>query len=485
MEVLKRELRVALGNGRNGCTFSLLDSNPVPSPGAQPMKISNMSRNGLFIEDRKGAIAGEGSAVQFQLHFDDTPEEVTGIGRVRWVRNQDGGPYQPRGVGIQIIEFFDNSEKRYFEFLENCLKDLTIPDLMDPNFISVDPERAVMDVIRAMNSAKASCVMVCDIEGAPLGIFTRSDLTRIAVRKNFLYETVGLHMTPGPFTVEVDQSLEAVYNAMRSGLYTHIPVLEDGIVVGMISTRNVVRHWSEFMDLQNERLSRAFDKAISVIAHDLRTPISIIQSTNLTLTSGEITPEEYVASGFPESMDQTCELMLRLIDDILDINRVKSGAVRLEYKLIDAVELVSRVVKSFQTSAGSKNIRLETRFDVDIPKLNADPMRIEQVLNNLISNAIKYSGEGSNVEIGVLPTHSRLEIWVADSGQGIDETEIRELFKEYSFISSRPTKGEKSNGLGLAIVRKLVEAHGGDISVTSKKGVGSRFTVSLPISLMQ
>lgn len=484
MEILKRELRVALGNGRSGCTFSLLEDSPKDSSGA-PMKIANMSRNGLFIEDRKGAISTEGTAIQFLLHFDDTPEEVTGIGRVRWVRSKDGGPYQPRGAGIQIIEFFDNSEKRYFEFLENCLKDLTIPDLMDPKFMSVDPESSVMDVIRLMNTSKTPCVMVCDVEGAPLGIFTRSDLTRIAVRKNFLYETVGLHMTPGPFTVDVDEGLDAIYRAMRSGLYTYIPVLEEGIVVGIVSTKNVIRHWSEFMDLQNDRLSRAFDKAISVIAHDLRTPISLIQSTNLTLASGEITPEEYVASGFPESMDHTCDLMLRLIDDILDINRVKSGAVRLDYKLVDVVELIQRVLKTFQTSAATKQIKLETRFDEDVPKLNADPLRIEQILNNLISNAIKYSPEGSDVEIGVRPTHSRLEIWVSDRGQGIDESEIRELFKEYSFISNRPTKGEKSNGLGLAIVRKLVEAHSGEITVSSKKGAGSRFTVSLPIALFQ
>lgn len=482
MDIIKRELRVALGNGRSGCTFNLLDRG---SPDIPPLKISNMSRNGLFIEDRKGASFQEGSAVQFLLHFDDTPEEVTGIGRVRWIRNKEGTRFQQAGAGIQIIEFFDNSDKRYFEFLENCLKDMTIPDLMDADFIGVDPEKSVMEVIHLMNAAKSSCVMVCDIEGAPLGIFTRSDLTRIAVRKNFLYETVGIHMTPGPFTVEVDQNIETVYNAMRSGLYTHIPVAEDGLVVGIVSTKNVIRHWAEFMDLQNERLSRAFDKAISVIAHDLRTPISILQSTNLTLSSGEVTPEEYMASGLPESMDQTCDLMLRLIDDILDINRVKSGSVRLDYKLMDVGELIERIVQSFRTSAGTKNIKLETKMEMDIPKINADPMRLEQILNNLISNAIKFSDEGTDVEIGVKPSHSKIEIWVADHGQGVEDGEIRELFKEYSFISSKPTKGEKSHGLGLAIVRKLVEAHGGEISVVSKRGTGTRFTVSLPVGMIQ
>ena len=482
MDILKRELRVALGNGRSGCTFNLLDRK---QPDAKPMKISNMSRNGLFIEDRKGAAFQEGEPVQFQLNFDDTPEEVVGIGRVRWIKKADGRPNSQAGAGIQIIEFFDNTDKRYFEFLENCLKDLTIPDLMDPDFVSVDPEKSMMEVIRLMNASKASSVMVCDIEGAPLGIFTRSDLTRIAVRKNFLYETVGIHMTPGPFTVDADRNIDMVYDAMRSGLYTHIPVLEDGIAVGVISTKNVIRHWAEFMDLQNQRLNKSFEKAISVIAHDLRTPISIIQSTNMTLASKEVTPEEFINYGLPESIDQACDLMLRLIDDILDINRVKSGAVRLENKFMDIGELIEKVVKSFRPTAGMKSIKIETKLEMDIPKINADPMRMEQILNNLISNAIKYSPEGTDVEVGVKPSHSKIEIWVADQGLGIEESEIKELFKEYSFISSRPTKGEKSNGLGLAIVRKLVEAHGGEITVASRKGVGSRFTVTLPVGLVQ
>jgi len=374
MDILKRELRIALGNGRTGCTFNLLDKK---HPDAKPMKISNMSRNGLFIEDRRGASLQEGEPVQFQLHFEGTPDEVVGVGRVRWIKKSDGRTSNQGGAGIQIIEFFDNTDKRYFEFLENCLKDLTIPDLMDQEFISVDPERSMMDVVRLMNTSKASSVMVCDVEGAPLGIFTRSDLTRIVVRKNFFYETVGIHMTPGPFTVDVDQGIEMVYDAMRSGLYTHIPVLDDGIAVGVISTKNVTRHWAEFMDLQNQRLNQSFEKAISVIAHDLRTPISLIQSTNMTLVSKEITPEEFVTFGLPDSIDQACNLMLRLIDDILDIDRVKSGAVRLDHKLMDIAELIEKVVKSFTPTAGMKGIKIQTKLEMDIPKIYADPTRMQ------------------------------------------------------------------------------------------------------------
>jgi signal transduction histidine kinase len=292
-------------------------------------------------------------------------------------------------------------------------------------------------------------------------------------------------MTTSPVVIGSEQSIEHAYVLLSNKTIGHLPVVDDGILVGVISNKNLLPYWAEFMDLQAKRLTRNYDRAMSTIAHDLRTPISIIQTTNALLTSGEIEPLEYIDSGFPDVLEGTCNTMMSLIDDLLDLNKIKAGAIRLDSRLVDMEELIEKVTRAFSAVAGSKKISIELDIPVTTPKIKADPLRLEQVLNNLISNALKFSVSGSRIVVGLKPHHSKIVFWVADNGPGIPASEVELLFDEFTTLSARATAGEKCTGLGLAIVKKLVEAHGGNVRVDSTPMRGTTFTVMLPIGDIQ
>lgn len=482
MEIDKRELRVALGRADAPVSFEIVGESRKTVAG---LRLANISRSGMFVESSDHLRLDQGHSLHFALRFGATGDEVTGVAKVRWVRSKNVGPYMPQGAGMQVIEFHENAERRYLEFLEACLVNLKVGDLMDPGFVTVTPQTVLGDLLTTLRDRQASCAIVADGNGAPLGIFTTSDLLSVATVPNFLALPVEACMSREPLMIATDQPTDEAYQMMRRSARHHFPVTEDGIVVGLLATRDLIRYWSEYMELQAKRLTRSYDRAVSVIAHDLRTPIGLIQTSNQMLTSGELSPQEYVASGLPEILESSCDMMMQLIDDILDVGRIRSGAVKLERQTIDVDELLQRVVRAFGPSAQSKRIVLAVEGGTALPRIKADPLRLEQVLNNLVSNALKFTKEGGKVVVGAKPLHSKIALWISDSGVGIPTHEIGDLFKDYVRASTRPTAGEKSTGLGLAICKRLVEAHGGTIEVESQVGVGSKFTLFLPIGELQ
>lgn len=480
MEIERRELRVSIDRAKSPVAFEVLGSG---RPANRSFRLANISRSGMFLEAPPDVEIQLGHSIHFALRLDQ--EEVTGVAKVRWVRDNKHGPYMPKGVGVQVIEFHENTEKRYLEFLEGCLLDLHLSDLMDPAFASLHPYDQIKDAVALFQERNTDCIVIDDAYGKPLGTFTKNELCRVVHLDDFLAQPVAAHMQPKPTTLSTDHDTEEAYRLMRQGGLNHILIVEEGLVVGLLSTKDLVRYWAEFMDLQAKRLSRNYDRAMSVIAHDLRTPIGLIQTTSLMLTSGEMTPQEYVASGLPETLESSCDLMLKLIDDILDISCIKVGAVRLECEALDMGEILQKCAKAFGPTAKAKDLRLKVVIQGSLPQIKADPLRLEQIINNLVSNAIKFSTEGGQIVLGVKTLHSQVALWITDQGPGIAAVEIENLFKDFSILSNRPTKGEKSTGLGLAITKRLVEAHGGTIAVASTPGLGTTFTVSLPIGEIQ
>lgn len=486
MELDKRELRVALGRADAPVSFEVVgEGRKAPAR----LRIANISRSGMFVESPE-QLSGhlnvdEGASLHFALRFGASGDDVTGVAKVRWVRPKDVGPYMPRGVGMQVIEFHENAERRYLDFLESCLVNLRVTDLMDASFVSVPAQATLGEVLEAMQRKKAGCVVVVGGGGKPLGVFSGSDLVSVVTKSDFLGLAVETCMSRDLAMITADSPTEDAYRLMIQSTRHFFPVMEDGVVVGLLAARDLARYWSEYMELQTKRLARNHDRAVSVIAHDLRTPICQIQTSNQMLTSGVLSPQEYVASGLPEILDSSCELMMQLIDDILDVGRIRSGAVRLDCRSIDVEELLQKVVRAFGPAAQGKRIVLGTDVEAALPRIKADPMRLEQVLNNLVSNALKFTSEGGKVLIGARSHHSQVVVWVSDTGAGIPGHEIGALFNDYVRASTRPTRGERSTGLGLAICKRLVEAHGGSIDVESELGVGSTFSISLPIGEIQ
>ncbi len=173
--------------------------------------------------------------------------------------------------------------------------------------------------------------------------------------------------------------------------------------------------------------------------------------------------------------------MLQMVEDLLDVSAIESGRLVLSPKPTDLVALIDRNVALNTILAEGKQIRLSFQHDQSPPSVLLDPVKTEQVLNNLISNAVKFSHPGSQVAIGLDQQEDQVVISVRDEGQGIPADELDRLFKWFGRTSVRGTEGERSTGLGLAIARRIVEGHQGRMWVESQVGEGSTFYVALPI----
>jgi signal transduction histidine kinase len=235
-------------------------------------------------------------------------------------------------------------------------------------------------------------------------------------------------------------------------------------------------------NFQLERLNGLKDQFLSVAAHDLRCPLgSIMMYSELLL--------DEIADGLDEEhrqflsvINRSSRFMLDLVNGLLDVSTIESGF-HLVRQPADLVRLVSRSVALNQALAKQKGIVLRFSHG-QVPDLALDPQRIEQVLNNLLGNAIKFSPEGSCVRISVCKRERDAVIVVCDDGPGIAADQLLQLRQAFAHRSGENARGGSRDGLGLQIVRKIVTEHGGTIAIESEVGKGAMFSVTLPLTMI-
>lgn len=227
-----------------------------------------------------------------------------------------------------------------------------------------------------------------------------------------------------------------------------------------------------------QELNELKNRFLGMAAHDLRNPLSAIKGMSqliLELDLDRPKKEEFIAS-----INRISGQMLDLINDLLDVSAIESGKFELEMETGDLGAVLQQRIDLVAYSAEAKGIRITSQI-ADAPAITFDHARIGQVIDNLLTNAVKFSPRDSVIETAVRCRESAIDVVVRDQGLGIPVDEIDKVFAPFQKLSTKPTAGEKSTGLGLAIVKRVVEAHGGDISVESAVGDGSVFTLSLPI----
>ena len=229
-----------------------------------------------------------------------------------------------------------------------------------------------------------------------------------------------------------------------------------------------------------ESLNEQKNRLLGMAAHDLRNPLGVILAYSEFLEADAFPVLDADQRDFVSTIKSTSEFMLNLINELLDVSTIESGQLQLERERVDLEALARRNVALNRVLASQKKIELDFEAAGDLPALTVDRGKIEQVLNNLIGNAVKYSHPETRVTIRIACGGSGVIVSVADQGQGIPPEDLPKLFKAFGRASVKATAGEQSTGLGLAIVRKIVEGHGGQISVESTVGQGSTFSFTLP-----
>lgn len=232
---------------------------------------------------------------------------------------------------------------------------------------------------------------------------------------------------------------------------------------------------------QLEKLNVQKNRVLGMAAHDLRSPLGVIQSYSEFLQdeAGDVLDEEQ--REFVAVIKSTSEFMLHMVTDILDVTAIEAGQLTLSRQPTDLARLIQHSATLNKVLAGRKGIDVEVDPMPALPPVSVDAGKIEQVLNNLLGNAVKFSHRGSMVRVRVTCADECVTVAVVDAGQGIPEADLPKLFKPFGKASVRGTAGELSTGLGLAIVRNIVEGHGGRIWLESTVGIGSTFFFTIPI----
>jgi signal transduction histidine kinase len=232
-------------------------------------------------------------------------------------------------------------------------------------------------------------------------------------------------------------------------------------------------------DLQN--LNDQKNELLGIAAHDIRNPITVIKGYAdllLSYSEGNLTPEQKEMIAI---IQKNSQFMVHLLSDLLDISAIESGKLNLSLQNMDLVPIIQENLDLNRLISNQKKINLTLKAEKDLPLILFDKSKIQQVLNNLISNAIKYSFPESEVVISVFQKDKTVVVSISDRGQGIPQNELEKLFKPFQKTSVKSTGGEKSTGLGLMIAKKIVNGHHGEIWVESHVGDGSTFYFSLPI----
>jgi signal transduction histidine kinase len=227
-------------------------------------------------------------------------------------------------------------------------------------------------------------------------------------------------------------------------------------------------------------LNQQLNEFVGMAAHDLRNPLGVVIGFSKYLLRGEPQISDQQRS-FLSTIQSSTEFMLRLVNDLLDVSKIEAGELRLHLQPTNLCAVAEANVKLNQVLAGEKQIDIVLSCDPRTPEVVADAHRLEQVLNNLLTNAIKFSHPKTRIEVIIEPAGDSVRLAVRDQGQGIPADELSNLFKPFGITSTRSTGGERSTGLGLTIAKKVVDAHGGRIEVESAEGIGSKFIVHLPV----
>ena len=244
------------------------------------------------------------------------------------------------------------------------------------------------------------------------------------------------------------------------------------IVLGLAATYRLVRRESEMARLKSDFVAN--------VSHDLKTPLSLIRMYGETLELGRV-PDEAARREYYGVITRESERLTRLIDNVLDFSRIEGGRQRYDIAPGAVEPIVQDAVEAFRHPLAQRGFKIAVDVEPDLPEIPLDAAAIRQALANLLDNAIKYSGDGRRVGLAARRVADEVRIEVSDEGVGIPPAEVPRIFEKFYRIGRSETQGRRGSGLGLALVKHVAEAHGGRVTVESREGQGSRFTLHLPV----
>ena len=279
-----------------------------------------------------------------------------------------------------------------------------------------------------------------------------------------------------PWFVELYQNDPDLFDTFlfsRRGIYFYMFFLLTGILIfGLILTVRTVAHELE--------LSKMKSDFVSTISHEFKSPLSSIRQLAEMLQSGRV-PSENRRQEYYDVLVEQSERLSLLIDNILDFAKLEEGRKKFDFQMMDMCLLLQEIVSIIQDQVRHNDFVIKVEIEKPLPAIKADRESITQAITNLIDNAIKYSGDARNLIVRAFVENQYLNITVKDFGIGIKKEEIDKIFERFYRGGDELTRTVKGSGLGLTLVKQIVEAHHGKVLVESEPGKGSMFTLTIPL----
>ena len=389
---------------------------------------------------------------------------------------------------------------------------LKLSDALRPLSDPVDIQKTVTRV--ALDQFQADRCYYCEIQGEQA--ITRWD----AIRQNQpsvagVYDLESMPILKSvidasqPFVVHdvrttdlVDESLRQLCIQLQVISFANVPVIKEGRVVGVLCVvQNVPRQWTTFeIDLAEEVAERTWagverahvqealqladrrkDEFLAMLSHELRNPLATLHNTLLLLNLTKGTDESLPLDRAVAMMNREVGHLNRMVDDLLDVSRISQGKIRLKKERIDLTRLVGEALEASRPEFSRRGQVLTSSLTSRPIWVEADPMRLTQVVRNLLTNAAKYTSNEGRIEVVLGQENRQAMLQIRDNGVGLAADQLQAIFEVFVQVSSSLDRPQGGLGLGLAVVRQLVELHGGSVAAESPGlGEGSTFIVKLP-----
>lgn len=348
--------------------------------------------------------------------------------------------------------------------------------------------QSIQDLVAAASQERNRLVAAINSStDAVLAVDSESHITfaNVAAERLFVRTQNGLVGQPFVWIIPNDEVLQALKLSRDDGRRTtliiehhsqqSLQVIATPIVAGGDWVALVVFH--DLTEIRRtEQIRRDF---VANVSHELRTPLASIKSVIETLQEGALEEKE-IARDFLRRAEGEVDRLVQLVEELLELSRIESGEVPLVKKPVNIEAVITAAVDRLKPQAERQAIDLSVDLASNLPPITGDAERLERVVINLVHNALKFTPTGGAIRIKAFAAGNSLTVSVEDTGAGIDPSDLPRIFER--FYKADRSRGGGGTGLGLAVVKHTIEAHGGEIGVQSQLGAGSTFTFSIPIS---
>jgi len=229
-----------------------------------------------------------------------------------------------------------------------------------------------------------------------------------------------------------------------------------------------------------KEVDRLRSEFVLIVSHDLRSPLATIQTCLRVVLDGILGEIDGKQKDMVQRAERQANVLLAMVKDLLDFSRIRVGRSLQKTEPLLLIDIIQEIVEFISPQAAEKNVTLELDIPPHLPHIYADRSNMERLFTNLISNSVRYNREGGSVTIRAMENEDLVSVEISDTGIGIPKTDVAKVFDIFYRADNAKSAEETGSGVGLSIVKQIVEVHGGTIRVQSEEGKGSTFTVDLP-----